>query len=96
MKKKPLIMSVKLTLKLALMMALLYAGQTLFAQDSTKTQLTDSLSKKTIASPLDTVKPAPKPEEKKNTLTISVDMRTRTEIRHGYRVIPKEDTSAAF
>ncbi len=89
-------MSVKLPLKLSLVMALLYAGQTLLAQDSTKTQLTDSLSKKTIASPLDTVKPAVKPEEKKNVLTISVDMRTRTELRHGYRVIPKEDTSAAF
>src|SRR5581483_9869357 len=67
----------------------------LYAQDSAKTQLTDSLSKKTIASPLDTVKPAAKPEEKKNSFNISVDMRTRTEVRHGYKVLPTQDTGAA-
>lgn len=88
-------MTSKLT-PLTLVFTLMFAGQALYAQDSTKTQLTDSLSKKTIASPLDTVKSAAKPEEKKNSLTISVDMRTRSELRHGYRVIPTKDTSAAF
>ena len=33
---------------------------------------------------------------KKNALTISVDMRVRAEFRHGYRLIPTADTTAAF
>ncbi len=85
----------RFTYKIVFFAALLSAASALFAQDSTKTQLTDSLSKRTIASPLDTTKPAAKPEEKKNSLTISVDMRTRTEVRHGYRVLPIQDTSVA-
>lgn len=87
-------MTSKLT-PLTLVFTLLFVGQALYAQDSTKTQLTDSLSKKTIASPLDTVKPAAKPEEKKNSFNISADMRTRTEVRHGYRVLPTKDTGVA-
>ncbi len=35
----------------------------------------------------------PKPQ---NSFNIGLDMRTRSEFRHGYRVIPTEDTSAAF
>ncbi len=37
--------------------------------------------------------PAPKPA---NSLTISVDMRVRTEFRHGYRNVPLKDTAASF
>ncbi len=62
----------------------MFSAQYTFGQDSSKA----------AAPKADTAKPAPpKPQ---NTLTISVDMRTRTELRHGYRVIPTEDTSIAF
>lgn len=41
--------------------------------------------------------PAPTPEKKPaNSLTIGVDMRVRSELRHGYRVLPTADTTAAF
>jgi hypothetical protein len=80
---------------LTLFFTLLFIGGSLYAQDSSKSQLTDSFNKKIVASPLDTVKQAAKPEEKKNSFNISVDMRTRTEVRHGYRVLPTEDTDVA-
>jgi len=43
---------------------------------------------------VDTIKTAA--TKQLNTLVISVDMRTRTELRHGYRAVPTEDTGAAF
>ncbi len=42
---------------------------------------------------VDTVK---KPVVIPSTLTFSLDMRTRAELRHGYKSIPTEDTTAAF
>ena len=42
---------------------------------------------------VDTVK---KPAAPQNTLTFGLDMRTRFEVRHGYRTIPIQDTTAAF
>jgi len=97
-------MSVKLTRKLALMMALLYAGQTLFAQDTTKAtinkvgqtpfaQSLDSTKVKSEASNSSKVDTA----KKLNTLIISLEFRPRTEFRHGYRTLmPYSDTGAAF
>jgi hypothetical protein len=52
--------------------------------------------------PLDTVKkPAAdtvvkKPAAPQTTLTFGLDMRTRFEMRHGYRALPIQDTGAAF
>ena len=54
------------------------------AQDSSKLLATST----TQAAPV-----APKPA---NALTISVDMRVRTEFRHGYRTLPLKDTASAF
>ena len=50
----------------------------------------------------DTIKPptadtaVKKSEELKNTLTIGLDMRVRTEWRHGYKSLPTPDTTGAF
>jgi hypothetical protein len=57
----------------------------LYAQDTLKKEMTNAV---------DTIKPAA--TKQLNTLIISVDMRTRTELRHGYRAVPTEDTGAAF
>ncbi|HRI20145.1 MAG TPA: alginate export family protein [Panacibacter sp.] len=65
------------------------------AQDSTKAKLTLSDSLRIAFAKLDSLKAATAPTKKENTLTISVDMRTRTEIRHGYRVLPTKDTGIA-
>lgn len=94
-------MRFNLTSVITLVVALFVLRGTLSAQvlpvDSAKQSFQDSVRARIIASPLDAAKEAaPKPDEKKNTLNISVDMRVRSEIRHGYKVIPKEDTSAAF
>src|SRR6476661_3773325 len=91
-------MRLNLTAVMTLGIALFVLHESLTAQvlpvDSAKQSFQDSVRARIIASPLDVA--APKPDEKKNTLNISVDMRVRSEIRHGYKVIPKEDTSAAF
>ena len=56
----------------------------------------------TTSSPLDTVKkPAAdtvvkKPAAQQNTLTFGLDMRIRTEWRHGYKSIPTPDTTGAY
>lgn len=56
----------------------------------------------TTTSPLDTViKPAAdttvkKPAAPQNTLTFGLDMRVRTEWRHGYKSIPTPDTTGAY
>ena len=55
----------------------------------------------TVPSPLDTTKKPPadtvkKPSAPQSTLTFGLDMRTRFEVRHGYRALPIEDTTAAF
>lgn len=54
----------------------------------------------TVPSPLDTVNKSAGDTTKKpafkNTLTLSMDMRTRVEARHGYKSIPTADTLAAF
>ena len=57
----------------------------------------------TQPSPLDTVKKFPtdtstvsKKPTPQNSLTFSLDMRTRFEARHGYKSIPTPDTTAAF
>src|SRR3954471_7926814 len=86
---------------ITLSIALFVFHESLLAQvlpvDSARQQFQDSVRARITASPLDTAKSAaPKPDEKKNTLNISVDMRVRSEIRHGYKVIPNQDTSAAF
>lgn len=88
-------MRLKLSLKLILGIALLLFARTLSAQvaDTMKTAFTaaDSLKSAAKADSIKAVAAA-----KPNQLTISVDMRTRTEFRHGYRVIPTQDTSAAI
>ena len=54
------------------------------------------------ASPLDTAKKTvadtvvKKPAAPQSTLTFGLDMRTRFEVRHGYRALPVKDTGAAF
>ena len=56
----------------------------------------------TIPSPLDTVKrhaadtTVKKPAAPPNTLTFGLDMRVRTEWRHGYKSIPTPDTTGAY
>lgn len=56
----------------------------------------------TTPSPLDTVKKTAadtivkKPAEPQNTLTFGLDMRVRTEWRHGYKSIPTPDTTGAY
>lgn len=45
---------------------------------------------------IDSLKVATAPTKKENALTISIDMRTRTELRHGYKSIPTQDTLPAF
>ncbi len=71
----------------------------LSAQDTTKTKVAETgqspLSQKQDSlkglPKVDTAKPVPKP----NSLTISVDMRVRTEVRRGYKTIPTLDTLPA-
>ena len=53
------------------------------------------------ASPIDTAKKnaadtVKKPVVVPSTLTFGLDMRTRFEVRHGYKSIPTNDTTAAF
>jgi len=53
------------------------------------------------ASPIDTAKKnaadtVKKPVVVPSTLTFGLDMRTRFEVRHGYRSLPLQDTGAAF
>src|SRR4051812_35039792 len=55
------------------------------AQDSAK-----------VGTPVETKAPAVAAPKPANALTISVDMRTRTEFRHGYRNIPLKDTAPSF
>src|SRR5438128_2619719 len=85
-------MTLKLAPKLILGTALIFSARILSAQtaDTMKTAFTTADSLKAVAK-ADSIKAATKP----SSLTISVDMRTRTEIRHGYRVIPTQDTTAA-
>lgn len=59
-----------------------------------QTSLEDSL--RLAFAKIDSLKNPPPAPPKPNQLTISLDMRTRTEMRHGYRVLPTEDTAAAF
>lgn len=73
--------------KLIALTAFTLASLSSFAQ----TSLSDSL--KWAFAKIDSLK-APAPP-KPNQLTISIDMRTRTEIRHGYRTLPTEDTAIA-
>ena len=80
----------KLPPKLTLSSALLFSGTALFAQ----TSLSDSLRIAYLK--IDSLKAATAPVKKDNSLTISLDMRTRTEFRHGYRILPTEDTLPAF
>src|SRR6476620_4972463 len=94
-------MRFNLTSVTTLAIALFVLHESLLAQvlpvDSARQQFQDSVKASIIASSLDTVKPAaPKADEKKNSLTISVELRTRTEFRHGYKAIPTEDTTPAF
>lgn len=81
--------------KLILGTALSLLVHALHAQssDTLKTEFTEADSLKAAARE-DSLKAAA--AAKPNQLTISVDMRTRTEIRHGYRVIPTHDTTAAI
>ena len=63
--------------------------------------LTASVARAQNPSPVDTAKkPAvdtvKKPAAAQNTLTFGLDMRVRTEWRHGYRSIPTPDTSGAY
>lgn len=83
-------MIIKSPPKLLLTAALIFAGSTLFAQ----TTLSDSL--KLAFAKIDSLKTATAPTKKENSLTISLDMRVRSEFRHGYRVLPTEDTLPAF
>lgn len=85
-------MKLKLIPALTLVIVSFSLASRLFGQsaDTMKTAFTTADSLK-IAAKNDSIKAATKP----NSLTISVDMRTRTEIRHGYRVIPTQDTTAA-
>lgn len=53
----------------------------------------DSLQKGAATAPSTPVTEVPKPA---NSLNISVDMRIRSEFRHGYRNIPQKDTAPAF
>src|SRR4051812_3998638 len=55
------------------------------AQDSAK-----------VGTPVETKAPAVAAPKPANSLTISVDMRTRAEFRHGYRQIPLKDTAPSF
>jgi len=64
----------------------------------------DALKAQTITtpSPLDTIKKSPvdttikKPAAPQSSLTFGLDMRVRTEWRHGYKSIPTPDTTGAF
>ena len=82
-------MRFKLPPKLLLIAALFLTGGTLSAQT-----LSDSL--KLAFAKLDSLKTATTPAKKENSLTISLDMRVRSEFRHGYRVLPTQDTLPAF
>ena len=62
------------------------------ATGSEKTPLAQDSAKAAIASSTLQTATAAKP----NSLTISVDMRVRTEFRHGYRSLPLKDTAAAY
>lgn len=88
-------MRVKLLPKLIMGTAILFSASTVHAQqtDTLKTTFTsaDSLKAAAKADSLKAVAAA-----KPNQLIISVDMRTRFEMRHGYRVVPTADTTAAF
>ncbi len=80
--------------KTTLLAALLFSGVQAFGQsDSAKNLQTLSIrdSAKT------TLTATPKPEEKKpNALTVSADVRIRSELRHGYRNVAIKDTTPAF
>jgi hypothetical protein len=89
-------MSLKLTPKLILLSALsLSAGNALFAQDSAKV-MTASDSLKWAFAKIDSLKVATMPPKTQNSLNVGFEFRTRTEYRYGYRVLPTEDTTAAF
>ena len=75
--------------KLLLFASVLFLGNTLFAQ----TTISDSL--KWAFAKIDSLKTATTPSKKENSLTISLDMRVRGELRHGYRVLPTKDTLPA-
>ena len=76
--------------KLLVTAGLLFTGSALFAQ----TTLSDSL--KWAFAKIDSLKTAATPTKTQNSLTISVDMRVRSEFRHGYRTLPTQDTLPAF
>lgn len=59
-----------------------------------KLTLSDSLS--LAFAKLDSLKKATTPAKPQNTLTISAELRTRTEFRRGYRVLPLGDTLPSF
>lgn len=82
--------------KLTLIAFALFVSITAFSQDSTKTKLSLSDSLRIAYAKIDSLKIATTPTKKENSLTISLDLRTRTELKHGYRTIPTQDTLAAI
>ena len=87
-------MKLKLTpgLVLSLLLSLPLSS---FAQDTTKVMtLSDSL--RWAFAKLDSLKTATTPAKTNNSLNVSFEFRTRSEYRYGYRVLPTEDTTAAF
>lgn len=88
--KKNFTMKITVLPKLIVLVFVFAIAQSLHAQST----LADSL--RLAFAKIDSLKTATAPVKKENALTISVDMRTRTEFRHGYRTIPTQDTQAAF
>ena len=84
-------MTKKLLPKLFVLLACVFASKPLLAQGPATTG--DSL--KWAYTTIDSLKTALKPPKPQSTLTISTELRTRTEFRHGYRVLPTEDTTLA-
>ncbi|CAN5784771.1 hypothetical protein BH10BAC2_BH10BAC2_35850 [soil metagenome] len=89
-------MRLKMTPKLILISALsLLTANTILAQDTVKV-MTASDSLKWAFAKIDSLKAATTPPKTQNSLTIGFEFRTRTEYRYGYRILPTEDTTAAF
>ena len=82
-------MKMKIASRLFLLSVLLLAYGATHAQ-------TTSDSLKLAFARLDSLKAATTPAKTSSTITVGLDMRTRTEFRHGYRTIPTQDTSGAF
>jgi hypothetical protein len=76
--------------KLTSVLVFLVMGTGLVEAQTTTTSSSLDTAKKPAA---DTIKKVPAPQ---NTLTFGLDMRVRTEWRHGYKSIPTPDTTGAY